>query len=78
MFHAVLGMCRFMTFNSEWHLHVVQNVNKTSEAKINDYMIILRKNYYYYFTEVKTTMARGLKKLHICCDFYGLISTKEN
>ena len=41
MFHAVLGMCRFMTFNSEWHLHVVQNVNKTSETKINDYLIYI-------------------------------------
>ena len=49
MFHAVLGMCRFMTFNSEWHLNVLQNVNKLTETK--------KKNYYYYFTEIKSTMA---------------------
>lgn len=44
-----------MTFNSVWHVHVLQIVNKPTEKK---------KNYYYYFTEIKTTMASGFKKRH--------------
>lgn len=45
-----------MTFNSEWHLRVLQNVNKPTETK---------KKYYYKFTEINITMASGFKKRQI-------------